>query len=69
MRLINVRTLQLEEYFGSQIPSYAILSHCWSEGEVTFQDINGIDWQDKPGPSKSSTPAAKPEQMDTSMSG
>jgi len=41
MRLINTQTLELEEYFGSQIPKYAILSHTWRDGEVTFQD-----WQD-----------------------
>lgn len=42
MRLINTRTWILEEYFGSRIPKhYAILSHRWEEGEVTFQD-----WQD-----------------------
>ncbi len=28
MRLLNVETMKLEEYFGSQIPEYAILSHC-----------------------------------------
>jgi len=30
MRLLNVHTMRLEEYFGSQIPKYAILSHCVS---------------------------------------
>jgi hypothetical protein len=28
MRLLNVFTMKLEEYFGSQIPEYGILSHC-----------------------------------------
>jgi hypothetical protein len=28
MRLLNVHTMRLEEYFGAQIPEYAILSHC-----------------------------------------
>jgi hypothetical protein len=28
MRLLNVKTMKLEEYFGSRIPRYAILSHC-----------------------------------------
>jgi hypothetical protein len=37
MRLINTRTLQLEEYFGDSIPEYAILSHTWEQDEVTFQ--------------------------------
>jgi len=31
--------IKLEEYFGSQIPPYAILSHTWGKEEVTFQDI------------------------------
>jgi hypothetical protein len=28
MRLLNVNTMRLEEFFGSQVPLYAILSHC-----------------------------------------
>jgi len=41
MRLINVRTLKLEEYFGDAIPSYAILSHTWGSDaeELTFRDF------------------------------
>ncbi|KIY02436.1 uncharacterized protein Z520_02575 [Fonsecaea multimorphosa CBS 102226] len=38
MRLINTDTLELEEYFGSDIPAYAILSRTWGKGEVLFQD-------------------------------
>lgn len=41
MRLINVRTLAIEQFFGSDTPPYAILSHTWGTEEVTFQD-----WQD-----------------------
>ncbi|KAJ4172110.1 hypothetical protein NW754_007708 [Fusarium falciforme] len=41
MRLINVRTMELEEFHGDQVPRYAILSHTWGQGEVTFQD-----WKD-----------------------
>ncbi|EEU37114.1 uncharacterized protein NECHADRAFT_52245, partial [Fusarium vanettenii 77-13-4] len=41
MRLINVRTMELEEFHGDQVPWYAILSHTWGQGEVTFQD-----WKD-----------------------
>jgi hypothetical protein len=37
MRLINVRTLGLEEFYAD-IPHYAILSHTWSAEEVSFQD-------------------------------
>lgn len=39
MRLLNTTTHELHEYFGSQIPYYAILSHRWGNGEVTFQDL------------------------------
>jgi len=38
MRLINVRTLAFEEYFGKDIPPYAILSHTWGSKEVTYQE-------------------------------
>ncbi|KAI0449795.1 heterokaryon incompatibility protein-domain-containing protein [Xylaria acuta] len=40
MRLINTQSLELEEFFGSIIPKYAILSHTWGMEEVTFQDWN-----------------------------
>ncbi|KAM6510793.1 hypothetical protein FSOLCH5_011238 [Fusarium solani] len=43
MRLINVRTMELEEFYGDQIPKYAILSHTWGQGEVTFQDWKDLD--------------------------
>ncbi|KAH7082792.1 heterokaryon incompatibility protein-domain-containing protein [Paraphoma chrysanthemicola] len=39
MRLINCSTRELEEYFGDDIPHYAILSHTWGSDEVTFTDI------------------------------
>jgi hypothetical protein len=39
MRLLNTTTLELREFFGSEIPFYAILSHRWGDGEVTFQDL------------------------------
>ena len=45
MRLINTRTLKLEQYFGENIPPYAILSHTWGvhEGdEVTYQDWQNL---------------------------
>ncbi|KPM41714.1 hypothetical protein AK830_g4825 [Neonectria ditissima] len=41
MRLINARTLLLREFYGENIPPYAILSHTWGDQEVTFQD-----WKD-----------------------
>ncbi|KAF5517292.1 Vegetative incompatibility protein HET-E-1 [Colletotrichum aenigma] len=39
---INRQTLELEEFLGSDTLNYAILSHAWSCGEVTFQD-----WTDR----------------------
>jgi hypothetical protein len=41
MRLLNIKTLKLHEFFGgsSLIPHYAILSHRWEKEEVTFQDF------------------------------
>ncbi|KAE8153243.1 WD40-repeat-containing domain protein [Aspergillus avenaceus] len=41
MRLINVKTYRLEEFFNEQIPPYAILSHTWGSDrdEVSFRDI------------------------------
>ncbi|KAF2972594.1 hypothetical protein GQX73_g1016 [Xylaria multiplex] len=39
MRLLNVKSHQLEEFFGDSIPDYAILSHTWGEVEVTFQGL------------------------------
>jgi hypothetical protein len=37
MRLIDVNTLELKEFFHN-IPPYAILSHTWGSDEVTFQN-------------------------------
>ncbi|TQV93433.1 HET domain-containing protein [Cordyceps javanica] len=39
MRLLNTSTLTLEEFFGSAVPEYAILSHRWLDDEVSFQDL------------------------------
>jgi len=41
MRLINVETLKLEEFFDDRVPPYAILSHTWGDDdeEVSFRDI------------------------------
>ena len=52
MRLINVETMKLEEYFGSQIPKYGILSHCVRcysfvflyALDVKIADSNSIKW-------------------------
>ncbi|KAI2780941.1 HET-domain-containing protein [Daldinia loculata] len=49
MRLLDVDTLELHEFMGSNIPKYryAILSHTWAEEEVSLQDL-----QAGTGPSK-----------------
>jgi ankyrin repeat protein len=41
MRLINVETLKLEEFFDDAIPPYAILSHTWGNDneEVSFRNV------------------------------
>ncbi|KAK5998235.1 Vegetative incompatibility protein HET-E-1 [Cladobotryum mycophilum] len=42
MRLINTRSLELEEFYGDDIPRYAILSHTWGSEEATLQG-----WQNR----------------------
>ena len=39
MRLIHSTTLKLHEFVGNQTPPYAILSHTWSEEEVSLQEL------------------------------
>ncbi|KAL7794228.1 hypothetical protein V8C37DRAFT_72631 [Trichoderma ceciliae] len=50
MRLINTKTLKLEEFPDSKIPPYAILSHTWGNNweELTFRDVES-GRIDKPG--------------------
>ena len=45
MWLINNKSLGLEWFtgLGSQTPEYAILSHTWGDGEVSFQRFNNLD--------------------------
>jgi hypothetical protein len=38
MRLINARTLKVEEW-SNNVPKYAILSHTWGEEECTMKDM------------------------------
>jgi Heterokaryon incompatibility protein (HET) len=42
MRLINAKTLELEEFYGSHVPPYGALSHIWEfeADEVSFQDMS-----------------------------
>ncbi|KAF2653853.1 HET-domain-containing protein, partial [Lophiostoma macrostomum CBS 122681] len=39
MRLINTTTKVLEEFETSDTPPYAILSHTWTNGEITYLDL------------------------------
>lgn len=39
MRLVNVHTLKLEEFMEGQVPPYAILSHRWTNEELTFKEL------------------------------
>ncbi|RYO84341.1 hypothetical protein DL762_005704 [Monosporascus cannonballus] len=44
MRLINNESMELEYFMGgSNVPDYAILSHTWEDGEVTFQEFTHRD--------------------------
>ncbi|TGO07942.1 hypothetical protein BTUL_0235g00050 [Botrytis tulipae] len=38
MRLINTTTYEFSEFYGENVPKYAILSHTWENDEVTFQE-------------------------------
>ena len=49
MRLLHTKSLQFEEFFDSQVPIYAILSHRWAEKEATFQDFEVAKQQVWPG--------------------
>ncbi|PWY78051.1 HET-domain-containing protein, partial [Aspergillus sclerotioniger CBS 115572] len=44
MRLINTSTYEMNEFEGRDIPEYAILSHTWGEGEVTFTDYDNLEY-------------------------
>ncbi|KAI1091376.1 heterokaryon incompatibility protein-domain-containing protein [Rostrohypoxylon terebratum] len=49
MYLINVATITLHEFQGSEIPKYAILSHTWGDDEVSFQDLQAGRGSSKEG--------------------
>ncbi|KAK0385736.1 hypothetical protein NLU13_6913 [Sarocladium strictum] len=50
MRLINTQTLKLSEFYGDDVPPYAILSHTWGQNEVTFQEWTA--WQNGTDPTQ-----------------
>lgn len=39
MRLLETRSCTLREFYHCDVPPYAILSHTWTSGEVSFQDL------------------------------
>lgn len=39
MRLLNIKTLELESFFDKDVPRYAILSHRWGPEELTYEDM------------------------------
>jgi hypothetical protein len=41
MRLINTTTQTLDEFESAETPPYAILSHTWTNEEITYQDLLG----------------------------
>lgn len=40
MRLLNIETLAFQEFYDEDIPAYYILSHRWSDNEVSFKDFS-----------------------------
>ncbi|KAL8835949.1 MAG: hypothetical protein Q9176_006633 [Flavoplaca citrina] len=48
MRLLHTERLDFQEFFDSQTPKYAILSHRWTGDEVSFQDFNRYKEEQRP---------------------
>jgi hypothetical protein len=49
MKLINTSTLELHDFYLAEIPSYAILSHTWGDGEINFQEMSSKNCSSKKG--------------------
>jgi hypothetical protein len=52
MRLLNTTSLKVEAFLGDEFPCYAILSHTWEKEEVTLQDMQTSQAEQKAGYSK-----------------
>ena len=52
MRLLHTKSLLFEEFFDSEIPAYAILSHRWEGKEVGFHEFEAAKERDGPEFSK-----------------
>ncbi|KAL8883494.1 MAG: hypothetical protein Q9192_007136 [Flavoplaca navasiana] len=48
MRLLHTERLDFQEFFDSQTPKYAILSHRWTDDEVSFQDFDRCKAEQRP---------------------
>ncbi|KAL8884929.1 MAG: hypothetical protein Q9215_007124 [Flavoplaca cf. flavocitrina] len=48
MRLLLTERLEFQEFFDSQTPKYAILSHRWTGNEVSFQDFDRCKEEQRP---------------------
>lgn len=49
MRLLNIYTLQFQEFFENEVPPYHILSHRWSREEISFEEFTRNKIPDKRG--------------------
>jgi hypothetical protein len=49
MRLLTTSTFKFQEFFGDQIPHYAILSHTRGNEEISFENMQSIRRQGKAG--------------------
>ncbi|PMD19668.1 HET-domain-containing protein, partial [Hyaloscypha hepaticicola] len=52
MRLLHSQTLKLEEFHDLTLKPYAILSHTWGEGEISFQEMQSGEGSKKAAYSK-----------------
>ncbi|KAK0732394.1 hypothetical protein B0T21DRAFT_384703 [Apiosordaria backusii] len=71
MRLLNVTTREVEEFYEPSIPPYAIFSHTWGPEEITFQDLESLSAFRKPRPASpppSSLPSSLPPSLPSSLS-
>lgn len=52
MRLINTKRHVLREFFDERVPAYPILSHVWTDSELTYQQFIDDQAETHPGWSK-----------------
>ncbi len=49
MCLLNLHTLELREFNDSERPPYAILSHTWGDEEISLQELDSLNVENKAG--------------------